>query len=753
MKVGRSMAKKKKKNLKKKNTKINKKKNTKKITKKNTQKKNTNIKQNTQKKNSNKKNTEQKKETTKQNTQKKNLNKKNIEQKKETKKQINNNIKEIKIEKVKHAKKEQKTTKKIKINIFFIYFITIMFLEIIFRIFCTETIFPISFLYTILYSCVISLFLSIISSLFNEKTNNILSKIIIFILSIWYITNIIYKLKMDVFFSINSLGLANQLTSFLGDTFSTIGKHFTKLLIILIPFILSFIYKKRITYIEKNKKNIIKYILIFIISTIIFYASLFINKNKEYSMYKLYFKVSNNSLVTEKTGVLISTTLELKEKIFKYKDNNLAITTKSKEETIEETKYNVLDIDFDELSENTTNQTLKQMNEYFKNDTPTKQNEYTGKYKGKNLILFMAESFNSIGVSKELTPTLYKLTNEGFVFENFYSPVILSTIGGEFQELTGLYPHINLLGNVWRRGTNYFEYGYGNIFKKANYKTYAYHNNQYNFQNRNNYLNAIGFDNYQGCNNGLEQKINCKIWPQSDSEMITATIDDYINNEEPFMTYYVTVSGHMAYNWGNAMSKKHKDKVEHLNYPTNIKAYIATQIELDEALNTLITKLEEAGKLDDTVIALVGDHYPYDLEISEINQFSTYERDSIIEVNHSNFILWNNKTETTKIKKIGSQIDVLPTILNIFGLEYDSRLIIGKDILADNEGLAIFSNNSWVSDKGKYYSSTNKFEPFEGVTVEDNYVSNMNAIVNNKILMSKYIIQENYYDYIFKEQQ
>ena len=747
MKVGRSMAKKKKKNLKKKNTKINKKKNT---NKNKTTKKTT--KQNIQKKNTTKKNIETKKDNKKINI-KKNTKKTNNKENIKKLDNKNNNIKEIKLKKIKQNKKEVKNTKQFKLNIFFVYLTTIMFLEIIFRIFCTETLFPLSFLYTIVYSCVISLFLSILTSIFKEKTNNILSKIFIFILSIWYITNIVYKLKMDVFFSINSLGLANQLTSFLGDTFSTIGKHFTKLLIILIPFILSIVYRKRITYLEKNKKNIIKYILTLIITIAIFYGSLFINKNKEYSMYKLYFKVSNNSLVVEKTGVLLSTTLELKEKIFKYKDNNIVITTKPKEDIIEETKYNVLDINFDELSQNTTNQTLKQMNEYFKNDTPTKQNEYTGKYKGKNLILFMAESFNSIGVSKELTPTLYKLTNEGFVFENFYSPVILSTIGGEFQELTGLYPHINLLGSVWRKGTNYFEYGYGNIFKEANYKTYAYHNNQYNFQNRNNYLNAIGFDNYQGCNNGLEQKINCKIWPQSDSEMITATIDDYINNEEPFMTYYVTVSGHMAYNWGNAMSKKHKDKVEHLNYPTNIKAYIATQIELDEALNTLIAKLKEAGKLDDTVIALVGDHYPYDLEINEINQFSTYERDSIIEVNHSNFILWNNKTETTKVKKIGSQIDVLPTILNIFGLEYDSRLIIGKDILADNEGLAIFSNNSWVSDKGKYYSSTNKFEPFEGITIEDNYVSNMNAIVNNKILMSKYIIQENYYDYIFKEQQ
>jgi len=652
--------------------------------------------------------------------------------------------------KKKETNQNIKKNKNYKIHIFFIYFFTIIFLESIFRIFCTETILPITVIYTIIYSIVISLFLSLFTSLFKTKTN-LITKIILFLITIWYMTHLVYKLKMSVFFSINSLGLANQLTSFFSDTLYSIGKHTLKLLIMLIPFILSFVINKNIYYIEKDKKSYLKYIIVFILTLVLFYSSLLINKNKEYSMYKLYFKISNNSLVAEKSGVLISTSLELKEKIFKFKNNNIITTNKNIEK--EETKYNILNIDFDKLTENTRSTRKKQMNEYFKNDTPTNQNEYTGMYEGKNLILFMAESFNSFAVSKELTPTLYKLTNEGFVFENFYSPVILSTIGGEFQELTGLYPHINLLGSTWRRGTNYFEYGYGNVFKQKDYNTYAYHNNEYNFQSRNKYLKSMGFDNYIGCGNGLESRMNCKLWPQSDSEMISSTIEDYINSDKPFMTYYVTVSGHMAYNWGNAMSKKHKDKVENLDYPTEIKAYIATQIELDEALNTLIKELKKNNKLDDTVIALVGDHYPYDLSINDINKVSEKEKDSIIEINHSNFILWNNKTKTTKINKIGSQIDVLPTLLNLFGIKYDSRLIMGKDILADNEGLAIFANGSWISDKGKYYSTTNTFEPSNEKSIDENYITNMNNLVNNRILMSKYIIEENYYNYIFKEQQ
>jgi len=635
-----------------------------------------------------------------------------------------------------------------KIHIFFIYLITFIFLELIFRIYCTENLLPLTTIYTLIYSISISLLLSILTSLFKHK--NIITPTIIFIITLWYMTNVIYKLKMAVFFSINSIGLANQLTSFWKDTINTLGTHYIKLLIMLLPFILILLINKKIKYIKIEKKEYLKYIITFMLTLSLFYCSLLINKNKEYSIYKLYFKISNNPLIVEKTGVLISTNLEIKEKIFKYKN------TLTKNETTYkkiETKYNVLNIDFDKLSNNTKDYGKKEMNNYFKNDIPTKQNDYTGMFKDKNLILIMAESFNSIAVSKELTPTLYKLTNEGFVFENFYSPIILSTIGGEFQEITGLIPHINLLSTTWKRGTNYYKYGYGNIFKEANYNTYAYHNNEYNFQSRNKYLNSIGFDNYLGCGNGLEKRINCNIWPQSDSEMIVNTIDDYINNDKPFMTYYVTVSGHMNYNWENAMSKKHKDKVNNLNYSTKIKSYLATQIELDEALNKLIENLKKHNKLDNTVIALVGDHYPYELNINEINELSQYKRDNIIEINHSSFILWNNKTETTKIKKVGSQIDVLPTLLNIFGIEYDSRLIIGKDILSDSEGLAIFANGSWISDKGKYYSTTNKFEPFENVKIDKKYISNMNEKVNNKILMSKYIIEEDYYNYIFKEQQ
>ena len=356
----------------------------------------------------------------------------------------------------------------------------------------------------------------------------------------------------------------------------------------------------------------------------------------------------------------------------------------------------------------------------------------------------MAESFNEIAVREDLTPTLYKLINSGFSFKNFYTPTISSTIGGEFQELTGLVAASGFLA-PWKSGTNSFPFGIANVFKNMDYNTFAYHDHTYSFQSRYKYLAALGFDNFLACKNGLEERINCKTWPESDVEMINTTVDDYINSDKPFFTYYVTVSGHGDYSFSqSAIAKKNKELVKDLKYSEKPLSYLASQIELDRALELLINKLTEAGKLDDTVIALVGDHYPYYLSLDEVNEISSYQKESVITINKSNFLLWNSKMDTVTVDKVGSQIDVLPTLYNLFGASYDSRLIIGKDILSTEPGLAIFGNRSWVSDKGKYYSGTGEFIS-NGEEVDSEYISYMNKVVNNKVTMSKNIMVKDYY--------
>ena len=255
------------------------------------------------------------------------------------------------------------------------------------------------------------------------------------------------------------------------------------------------------------------------------------------------------------------------------------------------------------------------------------------------------------------------------------------------------------------------------------------------------------------CGNGLEKikGMNCKKWPQSDLEMINATFDMYSSYEQ-FMTYYMTISGHLEYNFmGNNMSYKNKDAVKDLPYSEAIKAYIAAQIELDKALEELLNKLEEKGILDDTVIVLSADHYPYGLTTNQMKEIMNIE-DEKFDIHKNNLIIYNSKlTKTVEVNKLGESLDILPTVLNLFGIEYDSRILMGTDLLSDNDGLVIFNDRSWITEKGKYNAATKKFTAYTD-DIEDNYVKTINQIVYNKYVISKNILDTDYYRKLFNKE-
>ena len=644
--------------------------------------------------------------------------------------------------------------KKFRLRTFYlsiVTFVILIYMEVIFRLLTNINVFSISIVYILIFNLFITVLFNLIGKLFDKNVNKILFLIMLFLVGFLYSVQLCVFKMFGFYFDWTLIGASGQVASFAGDGVDLVIQNIFGVTLFFMPFILYLVYN-RVIVIEKGnwKNNLIKIGLSILIG-LSFLGVININKDKVNSPYKLYFNVNNIDLNVRTFGVLNTFLIDSYRNVIGFQEV-LNIPNKPKDDknnsdkdNIKEYKYNNLDIDFDNLINNENNKAIKTMHEYFNNEEGTKQNEYTDYFKGKNLILFMAESFNEIAVREDLTPTLYKLVNSGFVFNNFYTPTISSTIGGEFQELTGLVAASGFLG-PWKSGNNYFPFGVGKVFKDMDYNTFAYHDHSVYFQNRYIYLKSLGFDNFKGCFNGLEKSINCKIWPESDVEMIDATIDDYINSDKPFFTYYVTVSGHGGYTFSSsAMAKKHMNEVKDLNISEKPKAYLAAQIELDRALEDLIKKLDEAGKLDDTVIALVGDHYPYYLSVDEVNEIADYEKDGIIEINRSNFILWNNKMDIVTVDKVGSEIDVLPTLYNLFGVKYDSRLIIGKDILSTEPGLAIFGNRSWVSDKGSYFSQKNKFVPKDNVSVDDDYISYMNTLVNNRMSMSKNIMANDYY--------
>ena len=641
------------------------------------------------------------------------------------------------------------------INLFLVIYFTLLYMELMFKIlvFGISSIFSMSIFKIIIFLIPLSVLLTIMCKLFRKrKVNFIIYLVIFFIIGAWFSGSFVFKKVFNTFFSISIFKLSDQALAFKGTVVLEIIENIYGILLMFIPYILVIIFNKRINFHHVNKRNLIEYLILFVIYIPLFYLGIYSSDEAN----KLWYKIDNHALNVEKLGVSAATYLNIKREIFGFEEDfdfeNVYIDDNEDDDTPEEIVYgyNTLDIDFDNLINSETNNTVKSMHEYFKNEVGTQKNKYTGMFEGKNLIVIMAESLNEIAIREDLTPTLYKLTNSGFVFNNFYTPVNLSTIGGEFQDLTGLFANLSDLSRYWRKGTNYFPFGLGTVFNNLNYNTRAYHANYGTFQDRNVYLKSIGFDYFLYRGNGLEDLMNCNLWPQSDLDLINSTYNEWINDEH-FMTYYVSVSGHMPYTLnGNNMSKKNWDLVKDLNLSDEAKGYLAANIELDKMVESLINKLTEAGKLDDTVIAIIPDHYPYDLDMDVINELSTYEKDSVIEVNHSSLIIWNNKMETVEVDKVASQLDFIPTLYNLFNIEYDSRLFMGKDILSDTEGIAYFTNLSWVTNKGRYYASNNKFVPNEGVEVSDDYVESVKKIVSNRINMSKKIIDTDYYRKVFK---
>ena len=626
----------------------------------------------------------------------------------------------------------------------------IIYLELIYKFFIMKDLLTTNTFSVILFSIPWIIIFTIITSIFNERVNKILTIILSFIIILITLAQIVYYNFYNSMFSFLSLTTGTgQVMQFYVMIASVIARIWYIFAMILIPYILFLIFKNKIFDFKKNNlKFLISYLSILILSFL--GIVLVVNKsdNGFYSLKRLIFKTHAPILTIDKTGLFTMEMLDIERYVFGFNEEiyNEQVSNKNEEEKVPEVKieYNITDIDFDKLISEETNEKIKNMHIYFKNVDASNKNEYTGIFKDKNLIFITAEAFDTIAIDEKLTPTLYKIANNSFIFTNYYQPLYpVSTSDGEYMNLNSLIPK----EGVWsfkQTSKISMPYGIGNMFNKEGYVSYGFHNHNYNYYDRQKSHKNIGLK-YYGCGNGLEKKMNCKHWPNSDKEMIDATTSYYINNDK-FMTYYMTVSGHLNYNFsGNNMAYRNKSKVKDLKYSTAVKAYLATQIELDKSIEKLLQVLEEKGKLNDTLIVIAPDHYPYGLTTKQMDEISTIDRNDKFEKFHTTLIMYNPKIEKTVVDKVISSLDILPTIYNLYGLSFDSRLLMGRDIFSDNEHIVILSDRSWITDKGKYNSVTKEFTKTIDEEIEEGYIDRINMVVNQEYSMSSLMIDNDYY--------
>ena len=413
-------------------------------------------------------------------------------------------------------------------------------------------------------------------------------------------------------------------------------------------------------------------------------------------------------------------------------------------------------IDLSALSQKEENRRVKSLYEYAAAQTPTKKNACTGLFAGKNLILITAEAFSQEVIDPERTPTLYRMATKGIQFKEYYQPAWgASTTSGEYSNLMGLVPTNG--GSCMKETLQQkFVFTMGHQLSRLGYTSIAYHNHNKDFYDRDKTHLHLGYDQFLARYGGLEGIT--PEWPESDLEMMDITVPQYIDSQ-PFSVYYMTVSGHCPYSYKeNVQVRHHIDEFQDMEHSDTVKGYFASQQELENAMASLIKQLEDKGIADDTVIVLATDHYPYGLERSKTwhntrdhlaELFGVSDYDKFLR-DHSALLIWSGCLEDKNIvvEEPVYSLDILPTLSNLFGVEYDSRLLVGRDVFSGAMPLVLWPDRSWVTDKGRFDKETGVFTPKGDTQADEDYIRQVSDIVSNKLTYSNSVIEENFFNYV-----
>lgn len=616
--------------------------------------------------------------------------------------------------------------------------------------------------YTIMFSVPVASLLALLCTLFgNSRINRYISIGITAVFSIWYSAQMLYYNVFGTFMVVNSIanGGTQQAFNSIDMIMTAIKSKLLYLIMIFVPFAFLIIFGKRLSLFGKTKRN---HKIILIVTMIIVQCSAvmcinFSEGSKDFkSDYNLYYGELQQTKTCSRFGLFTMQKLDIYHLLFGYKSTvNIAsadepnkISDATGDTATEKAKPQIIDTDFKKLSAEQDNDELKTVYDYFDSVTPSKTNKYTGMFKDYNIIFLSAESFSHYCIDKELTPTLYRMYSEGFQFDNFYSPAWgVSTTDGEYANLVGLIPKSGVWSFSYAAENNVaFPFTLGEISRTNNYdKVNAYHNHSYDYYDRDKYLTNIGYD-YKAIGKGLDLGEN--VWPNSDLKMMEKTVDDYIYSDS-FSVYYMTVSGHGGYSY-NTISERNFDLVKDLDYSDEVKGYLAANIELDRAMEYLIDRLEEADKLDNTLICLTDDHYPYSLdEFDGLDELAGHTVDTNFERYKNAWLLWSGSMKApVKVDAYCSSLDILPTLLNMLGFEYDSRTLMGTDVFGEKEPFVAFENRSWISQNGMYNSATGEYIKFENAKSEDD-IDALNNKCANMFAISRMILDNNAYAEIY----
>jgi len=321
----------------------------------------------------------------------------------------------------------------------------------------------------------------------------------------------------------------------------------------------------------------------------------------------------------------------------------------------------------------------------------------TNRYKDKNLIFIEGESIAPFAIDPVLTPALYRMKTEGYDFNNYYSPRA-NTLNSEYALMNSFY-----LTPEKEEEPFSAKDSMAGLFKKSKYSTQVFHDFFGTFYGRDEKMPKTGFDNFYDLG-----ALNIGFTPgdlPSDVELFTNSFP-YIAQQDRFLAYYITMSGHSGYDLNIRLSLH--DNFERVRarfpeYPQIVQTYLAAAMVTDQGISKLFEELTASGKLDDTVIVFVGDHYPYGISQPVLQDTFGIERQ--LDVYKTPFIIWDSSRPAEVRNDVMSNVDVLPTLANLFDL--DLQYGMGQDMFSSHVADVLvewydFRTYSFLTPKGGY---------------------------------------------------
>ncbi len=388
----------------------------------------------------------------------------------------------------------------------------------------------------------------------------------------------------------------------------------------------------------------------------------------------------------------------------------------------------------------------EEIDAYFRAREETGDNEMTGIFEGKNVIFVLMESMDDWTIG-EHTPTINKLMAEGINFTDFYTPAYGSvrTFNTEFCANTGSFLS-SQGGYAFDYVTNDFRQSLASLLTDRGYSAKVYHYNSPNFYSRGVFSPAMGYEEYVCYEDYVTEENKKDLYDDQflfDNEEICG---DFFREGQK-LNFIITRSAHLSYKYNEVLShwalKKYPQYRGLTGHEELDCMYVKARL-VDDMFARLLQELEEKGELHNTVIVAYTDHYTYGFKDEEVLYAQSGVEDALL-LEKTPFFIWNADGPSMEVTKTCNTSDILPTVLNLMGVESPYRYI-GQDAFDESYiGYALFPNGSWVSNGVAYSTLSGLMVLEDGKEVTDRYLADMNSLVMAYVRTNNLILQSDYY--------